>query len=56
MWATIRGGSLGVGPQRQDFHTAWLAFHAQPRGKDATLADFMMPWIDTEPVHNEDDD
>jgi hypothetical protein len=56
-WARIRGGDLGIGPQRQDFHASFIAFHAEQRRKsDATLADFMMPWITEEPVHEEDED
>jgi hypothetical protein len=55
VWASIRGGTLGIGPQRQDFHTAWVAFHSQQR-QGATLADYMMPWISIEPVAEEDDD
>jgi hypothetical protein len=55
-WASIRGGSLGVGPQRQDFHAAWIAFHSQQRSRDATLVDYMMPWISIESVAEEEDE
>jgi hypothetical protein len=56
MWAYIRGGTLGIGPQRQDFYTSFLAMHSQPRQQDTTLADFSMPWISTEPEAEDSDE